>query len=404
MKKLKSSTDHFTGRERHALHHIKNRLAGLLQPQLILYLGSLATTTLRRHQSAVTRQATDFRFSCELVVVLPSGSPLLSDRSGLRVVEGQLGALGDVRLLALSAEGLASALQSGRHPRLQLHGDAIVLYEKDHTLQKVVALVQAADAAARGRKAARGAGPAGRSSGEGGGVSPCLPVGLSAVERADPLSVVLSFYRTYDLPEVRDRIGSWLSAVVSSPSWPVSETGLHLDFYVSVCRLVESAWLLRGCDVPSWVSSLLSGAGVGGGLPPQSLYCPHEGADAWTYFPAHLSRGELGCPGAVFAGLFSARPLSWWQSELYDLFSYSLTDCTPSEAGEDRDLSGVTQWLHRLAEACHLLSVWHRRAPEHARDGVAAGASPVGAAVSEASRIVTAMLPAAMPAPVTSVL
>ncbi len=392
MKKLKSSTDHFTGRERHALHHIKNRLAGLLQPQLILYLGSLATTTLRRNLSAIdNNHATDFRLSCELLVVLPSGAPLLSDRAGLRAVEAQLNRLGNVRLMALSPEGLASALQSGSHPRLQLHGDAIVLYEKGHALQKIVQQV-ADGGASKGRSgndeiasaAPRNDGSRGRND----STAPFSPVSLSAGERTDPMQVVLSFYRQYDLPEVRTRINSWMQAVAAAPSWPVAETGLYLDLYTSLSRLLAGAWLLQGHAAPSWVSAQLQSSGTGG-LPPRSLYCPHETADAWAYFPNHLSRAEFCKPSLVFDGLFRSRALPEWQQELYELFSYSLTDCTPASVGEDRDLAAISHQLHRLAEACHLLAVWHRKGGHPKPEVAGATAAPTAAV---------------RPAPVTSVL
>jgi len=372
---------------------IRKQLTQSLQPLLVLYLGSLATTTLRRNLSAVENNATDFRFCCELLVVLPADAPLHGDRQGLRTLEARLSAHASVRLLLRTPEGLAQELSTGRHPRISLHSHAIVLYERDHTLEQIVQQVQAAADAAKARRSAglhrsaRDEGGEARSdAGAPGPDAGLLPVGLSAEERADPLSVVRSFYRAYDLPEVRSRIGMWLQAVVSSPSWPVAETGLHLDFYLSVCRLLTSGWLLRGCAPPAWVTQELAGPS-GAGMPPQRLYCPHEGADAWAYFPAHLSRVEFGSPGQVLAGLFTDRPLSWWLTELYDLFSYSLTDGTPAEAGEERDLAATGHQLHRLAEACHLLAVWARRAGEQP-----SAAGQLSAAV------------AAQPIPVASVL
>ncbi len=361
MKKLKSSIDHFTGREQQALHGICKHLKEALQPLLVLYLGSLATTTLRRNLSSIEKNAMDFRLSRELLVVLPEGAPLLSDRAGLRLLEQSLSPHAHVRLMLQTPEGLVRQLSSGRDARVNLHSQAIVLYERAHTLQKIIQRV--ADAAVRPTSVHTPAKTSVATAPEAGvgDIASAFPVRLSAEERADPLSVVVGFYRLYDLPEVRMRISSWMESVVGSPVWPVAETGLHLDFYVSLCRLLESACLLRGHRPPPRIAQQLE-ASVGMTLPPQSLYCPHDGVDAWDYFPNHLSRAELSAPGEVFTGLFTDRSLSVWLEELYRLFSYSLTDCTPALIGEVWDLSGLTTRLHRLAEACHLLSVWERRA------------------------------------------
>ena len=155
------------------------------------------------------------------------------------------------------------------------------------------------------------------------------------------------------------RIAVWMQAVVSAPSWPVAETGRHRDFYVALCRMVWCAWLLRGCRSPEWVPAQLQGVGEKT-LPPQWLYCPHEGADAWVFFPHHLSREEFGAPGAVFSDLFSVWSPSDWLERLYELFSFSLTDCTPAEVDTDCDPTTMGEALHRLAEAAHLLTVWGR--------------------------------------------
>ncbi len=404
MKKLKGSIDHFTGREREALNGVRKQLVKQLQPLLVLYLGSLATTTLRRNMSVVERHpATDFRLSCELVVILPEGATLLNNLSALRALERSLSAHASVRLLALTREGLVHQLASGSHPRINLHSEAIVLYERDGVLGKVVQEVASAVPRVCVGVPPRNDGPFGSAQGDmrvdgvRGDAAPAascndgfiLPVGLSAEERADPLSVVVSCFRMYPLPEAQERIESWLKAVVSAPDWPVAETGRHLDFYIAVCRLVSCAALLRGYATPLWVLHMLEAKDGGASMPPQSLYCPNEGADAWNYFPGHLSRAEFGAPGVVFKGLFADKSPGVWLSELYELFSLSLTDCTPAALGEDRDLAGVTMQLHRLMEACHLLAVWARKA---GGKSLAAGDPPVAAP------------PKAQQAPVTSVL
>ncbi len=370
MKKLKSSTDHFTGREREALHGIRRQLSDEVRPLLVLCLGSMATTTLRRNLSAVSKAAaTDFRFVCELVLVLPEGANLLKDRAGLRALERRLSRHADVRLVALTPEGLAVQLASGRNARINVHSDAIVLYERDGTLGKVVQMVaeRATTVPYRNDEIASAAPRNDVAHNDGEVASSCLhamtmPVGLSAEERADPLSVVVAFFRMYPLPEARERVAAWLQAVVSEPSWPVVETGRHLDFYVSVCRLVSCAALLRGYATPLWVLQMLEGKDGGAGMPPQSLYCPQEVADAWAYFPNHLSRAEFGAPGVVFRDLFAEHAPGVWLSALYDLFGYSLTDCTPAEVDDDCDAPGMMVALNRLIEAAHLLAVWTRRA------------------------------------------
>src|SRR5690606_35951368 len=78
---------------------------------------------------------------CELVLVLPEGANLLKDRAGLRALERRLSRHADVRLVALTPEGLAGQLASGRDARINVHSDAIVLYERDGTLEKVVQMV-----------------------------------------------------------------------------------------------------------------------------------------------------------------------------------------------------------------------------------------------------------------------
>ncbi len=373
MKKLKSSIDHFTGREREALNGVRKQLVKQLQPLLVLYLGSLATTTLRRNLSVVEQHpATDFRLSCELLVVLPEGATLLNNLSALRALERSLSAHASVRLLALTHEGLVRQLASGAHPRINLHSEAIVLYEREGVLKRVMqAVVETTPAAPRKDEAALP-------------YLPAMPVGLSAEERADPLPVVVAFFRSYPLPEARERIGRWLQAVVSAPSWPVAETGRHLDFYVAVCRLVSCAALLRGYPTPLWVLHMLEARDGGAGMPPQSLYCPHEGADAWVYFPNHLSRAEFGAPGVVFRDLFADRAPGVWLTELYDLFSYSLTDCTPAAVDDDCDAPGMMAALHRLVEAAHLLAVWQglRRPTRHD-----VGASPAGMAAAPVTSV-----------------
>ncbi len=404
MKKLKSSIDHFTGREREALNGVRKQLVKQLQPLLVLYLGSLATTTLRRNLS-VTEQhpATDFRLSCELLVVLPEGTTLLNNLSALRALERSLSAHASVRLLALTREGLVRQLASGRHPRINLHSEAIVLYEREGVMQKVMQEVASTgivrNDAGRGDfptplRSGRNDEPFDKAQGPARNTAMhpndgfTLPVGLSAEERADPVSVVVAFFRSYPLPEAREHIGRWLQAVVSAPSWPVTETGRHLDFYIAVCRLVSCAALLRGYPTPLWVLHMLEVRDGGAGMPSQSLYCPHEGADAWAYFPNHLGRAEFGAPGVVFRDLFADRTPGVWLTELYNLFSYSLTDCTPAAIDDDCDAPGMMASLHRLIEVAHLLAVWQGLRRPSRRD---AGTAPAGASVTS-------------PAPVTSVL
>jgi len=127
MKKLKNSTGHFTGREQEALHGIRRQLANEVQPLLVLCLGSMATTTLRRNLSTLPKHpATGFRFVCELVLVLPEGANLLKDRAALRALERRLAHHAEVTLEVLTPEALAAQLASGRDARIHVHSDAIV--------------------------------------------------------------------------------------------------------------------------------------------------------------------------------------------------------------------------------------------------------------------------------------
>ncbi len=158
MKKLKSSTDHFTGREREALTGIRKQLARELQPLLVLYLGSLAVTLLRRNFSAVELHgATDFHLSCELLVVLPEGAPLLRDKAKLRALERRLLVHGEVRLLVFSPSELVRELSSGSHPWVNLRSHAIVMYEQDGTFQQVMRAVQSPGSGAEAPVVAAGA-------------------------------------------------------------------------------------------------------------------------------------------------------------------------------------------------------------------------------------------------------
>ncbi len=144
MKKLKSSTDHFTGREREALTGIRKQLAREVQPLLVLYLGGLATTTLRRNFSAIGHNTTDFHLSCELLVVMPNEAPLLSDRNQIRTMERRLLHHAEVRLLVYSADKLAEMLSAGSHPWVNLHRQAIIMYEQDGMFGKIMRRIQSA--------------------------------------------------------------------------------------------------------------------------------------------------------------------------------------------------------------------------------------------------------------------
>ncbi len=351
MKHITSSLSHFTGKERYALHCIRKQLMKEARPDLILYLGSLATTTLQRNQSAIEDNKNNFRYACELLLAIPTHSALYRNNENIRALEERLLAWGDVRLIVFSPEELVEQLRLGRNPHITLHTPAIVLYEKDNALRRILKQVQS-------NKAVK---PPVAVNDE----APFSPISLASEERREPMKAIQAFFREYSLPEVRQHIAQWMNAVLHRPSWLVEDTGTHLSFYESVSRLMEVAWRLRYMEAAQQ-PRVLQDEPAGDILPARELYCPHDGADAWDFFPHHLSREEFCAPYAVFQKLFRIRGLREWQRELHELFSLSLSALTPQELGVVHDTQGVARQLNRLAEACHLLWVWQRQADKPA--------------------------------------
>ncbi len=187
-----------------------------------------------------------------------------------------------------------------------------------------------------------------------------FPIGLTAEERADPLQVAAAFFRTYPLPEAQERISRWREAVLSEPSWPLAETGMYLEFYVSVCRLALCASLLQRYETPLWALHILEGNDGGASEPPAVLYLPRGAEEAALYYPRHLDRSEWSAPGLVLRRLFKVRSAQDWLSELYELLTYSLSDCTPDLVEDECDVAGIMEGLLRMTEAVHLMCVWDR--------------------------------------------
>lgn len=364
MKQVTYSLQQFANKERHALSHIRKQLIKAAKPELLLLLTHSKDVEAHQASPAAEQQTQTIGRTWELLLVVPATSPLHGNSAEVDSLQQQLQAWGKVRLMVFTADALTQAFRSRQHPRITLHTPAVVLYEKDKALHRILQWVQSADDPATSPPDVD--------------ESPFCAIALSPEEQMEPHRVIQSFFREYALPDVRLQIAQWMHAVRHSPSWLVEETAACFHFYEAVCRLLEAAWRLRKLSALLPVPPKRE-ENRPEGLPDQDYFCPHAGADAWEYFPHHLSRAEFYAPQEVFNGLFRIRGLKEWQQELHELFGLSLSTLTPQDLGEIHDTQGIERQLNRLAEACHLLWIWQRRR----QDAALQQAPPVGSQIKD---------------------
>ena len=183
------------------------------------------------------------------------------------------------------------------------------------------------------------------------------PQYLSAQEMANPFSVINSFFKDFQLPEIKKLLASWMAAVNTPKIWKHKSPADLLDFYERQIQLIEATWLIQQMDNagnPAIISSYQEEEQ----LMRIDLYCnPFYKQFALDFFPRVLSRKEYLNPYKVFPKFFKFYTLSEWKQNLYNALHLSLTNTKGGYADNIDEILKIEKFMVKVAEACHLIFV-----------------------------------------------
>lgn len=135
-----TSISHFSGREQQALLRLKNKIVELYKPVIIYLIGCDSSSHLSRNCFCDPRNEEKWRFSCDLVIVLPDGKDL-SERA-FDELKGISNDNEDILIIAHPFGFIKKQIQEYSLFFCWIQRRSIVLYERDNFREKLPKPVQ----------------------------------------------------------------------------------------------------------------------------------------------------------------------------------------------------------------------------------------------------------------------
>ncbi len=133
--KTHNSIAHLSAKEQNSLHCIKKRIAEQLRPLLIYCWNSHVTYTLQRNCFISKCSTEDWKFSCNLLLVMPEDT-LVNDGMQEEIVTLTV-PYGTVHTLIHPVGFVAAKLKENNLFFNWVHRSATLLYERDNALQQL---------------------------------------------------------------------------------------------------------------------------------------------------------------------------------------------------------------------------------------------------------------------------
>jgi hypothetical protein len=165
------------------------------------------------------------------------------------------------------------------------------------------------------------------------------------------------FFDSFTLPSARQYLQSAIKAAECSQIWENAAPSDLLYFFgrleellTSVFSLVKMGKKLKQVLLPNSNSSL--------DLIQYHLYCScNEHHRPWEYFPRSLSAKEYLNPYKTLEKFTAKASKKEWKEILHYLLTYALGGNSLSELGVHLELVSISEHLHGMLEACHLVYV-----------------------------------------------
>lgn len=138
--KHKQSISHYSGREQQALLRLKNKIVELHKPLIIYLIGCKSSHLVTRNCFANPRNDNQWRFCCDLLLVLSDGTIL--PESATDELKSFSEDYNRIRLFAHSFDFVEAQIKQYSLFFCWLQRRAIVLYETDNSCQKLPEPVQ----------------------------------------------------------------------------------------------------------------------------------------------------------------------------------------------------------------------------------------------------------------------
>ncbi len=135
-----TSISHYTGRERQALLRLKNKIVALYKPLIIYLIGCNSSNKLARNCLGNARNGNQWCFSCDLLLVLPEGVSL--PENAVEELKSIAKDYEHIRLIAHPFDFVEKQLQEDSLFFCWMQRKAIVLYERDNSIEKLPEPVQ----------------------------------------------------------------------------------------------------------------------------------------------------------------------------------------------------------------------------------------------------------------------
>jgi hypothetical protein len=168
---------------------------------------------------------------------------------------------------------------------------------------------------------------------------------------------IQEFFDSITLPKALAYLKSTIKSAEAKEIWKMSSPNDLLNFFESMKGLLESVFRIVDSRKTLEVV-VLSKKDKTPSLNDCSLYCAnYDGLTAWDYFPRSLSKKEFRDPYKALSRFSEIRGIREWEEIMDYLLNGALGKSSLTEAGVHLEVFTISEQLHKMIEACHLIYV-----------------------------------------------